>query len=105
MPITLNAFTLAAPACREPARFGIVGNKSSLKGNTSTFTSYATIAPNRVMAIHTVSEQIQVDNTNMPPSAEVITTNIYELTPQGWRMILHHASPARVSKQPSATMH
>lgn len=57
------------------------------------------------LAIHSVSEQIQTEDANTPLTAEVIATNIYELTPEGWRMILHHASPARVSQHQSGTMH
>jgi len=26
----------------------------------------------------------------------MIATNVYRLTPHGWRMVLHHASPAVV---------
>jgi ketosteroid isomerase-like protein len=57
------------------------------------------------LAIHSVSEQIQSDKLNPDSSAEVIATNIYELTAEGWRIVLHHASPARLLKNPPATMH
>jgi ketosteroid isomerase-like protein len=58
------------------------------------------------LAIHSVSEQIQSDAAGPTGMAEVISTNIYELTADGWRMILHHASPAHAVRQPSAsTMH
>jgi len=58
------------------------------------------------LAIHSISEQIQTDDADPAAMAEVITTNIYELTADGWRMILHHASPARAVTQPSgSTMH
>ena len=56
------------------------------------------------LAIHSVSEQIQSDDSG-PAMAEVVATNIYELTADGWRMILHHASPARTVKQATTTMH
>jgi ketosteroid isomerase-like protein len=55
------------------------------------------------LAIHSVSEQIQTDSSNPDIMAEVIATNIYELTAQGWRMILHHASPPLPVKAPPAT--
>lgn len=58
------------------------------------------------LAIHSISEQIQTDQDNPSAIAEVVATNIYELTADGWRMILHHASPARAMPQAAAsTMH
>lgn len=57
------------------------------------------------LAIHSVSEHVQSDGLNPDSTAEVISTNIYELTPEGWRIILHHASPARLLKKSSTTMH
>lgn len=56
------------------------------------------------LAIHMISEQIQ-SPTNTSILAEVIATNIYELTTAGWRMILHHASPARPLRPSATTMH
>lgn len=55
------------------------------------------------LAIHSVSERIQTDSTSPTTMAEVIATNIYELTNNGWRMILHHASPARALRQSTTT--
>lgn len=57
------------------------------------------------LAIHSVSEQIHSENSESPISAEVIATNIYELTSDGWRLILHHASPAHPPKHTTSTMH
>lgn len=57
------------------------------------------------LAIHSVSEQIQSDDASPAVAAEVFATNIYELTANGWRMILHHASPAHALQQPASTMH
>ncbi|MEJ2397568.1 MAG: nuclear transport factor 2 family protein [Gammaproteobacteria bacterium] len=57
------------------------------------------------LAIHSVSEQIQSGDAASTMHAEVIATNIYELTNEGWRMILHHASPAQVSRTTDSTMH
>jgi len=57
------------------------------------------------LAIHLISEQIRSgdDSTTL---AEVFTTNIYELTADGWRMTLHHASPARaIASTRNTTMH
>lgn len=44
-------------------------------------------------AVHSLIEQISIvgdDNTRAP----VVTTNVYVRGPLGWRMIVHHASPA-----------
>ena len=44
------------------------------------------------LAMHVVHEHIRVGQE--PPRPPVIVTNVYRLTPAGWRMILHHASPS-----------
>jgi len=74
----------------EPLQFHIVRHQCTQAAN---------------LAIHNVSEQIQSKQLNPDASAEVIATNIYELTAEGWRIILHHASPARLLKRSATTMH
>ncbi len=49
------------------------------------------------LAVHVVHEHIRVKNE--PARVPVIATNAYRLTPTGWRMVLHHASPAPVPKK------
>ena len=44
-------------------------------------------------AAHNVLERIEVMTSEGPAHAFVLATNVYHLTPQGWRMVLHHASP------------
>lgn len=44
-------------------------------------------------AIHHVVEQVHIDTESGPQTAWVIATNVYLKGPQGWRMVLHHASP------------
>ena len=44
-------------------------------------------------AVHHVLERVQVASDAGPQSAYAIVTNVYVLTEQGWRMVLHHASP------------
>ena len=44
------------------------------------------------LALHVVQEHIRVGAKTAP--APVLVTNAYRLTDNGWRMILHHASPA-----------
>ena len=43
--------------------------------------------------VHNVLEQIQITLGADSQEAYVIATNVYQQTPQGWRMVLHHASP------------
>ncbi len=52
------------------------------------------------LAVHVLYEHIRLgpDGNFQPP---VIATNVYRLTDNGWRMLLHHASATRVAgKQP-----
>ena len=44
------------------------------------------------LAVHYVNEQIHVGDS-AEPEFTILATNIYRRTSQGWRMILHHASP------------
>ena len=44
-------------------------------------------------AVHHVLEQVQAMTSDGPQSAWVIATNVYTKTAQGWRLVLHHASP------------
>jgi ketosteroid isomerase-like protein len=44
-------------------------------------------------AVHSVLEHIRVMTTEGPESAWVVATNVYVKTPQGWRLVAHHASP------------
>jgi len=59
---------------------------------------------NGEVAVHIVEEHPRVKNEL--PSTPIQVTNIYRLTEHGWRMILHHASPASISAKPeSKTLH
>jgi len=44
-------------------------------------------------AVHNVHERIEVLTHEGPIEAYVIATNVYHKTAQGWRLVLHHASP------------
>lgn len=48
-------------------------------------------------AMHNVVERIAVLTNEGPQQALVLATNVYQRTPQGWRMVAHHASPGRVA--------
>lgn len=61
-------------------------------------------------AVHHVLERVQVMSDQGLQKAYAIVTNVYVLGPQGWRMVLHHASPGmarelqEISEAPS-TLH
>jgi ketosteroid isomerase-like protein len=44
-------------------------------------------------SVHSVLERIEVLTEDGPRHAYVIATNAYQKTAQGWRMVVHHASP------------
>lgn len=46
-----------------------------------------------LLAIHVVQENILLRD-DPKPRPPLVATNVYQLTGRGWRMILHHASPA-----------
>ena len=55
-----------------------------------------------MLAVHSVFEHFVVQGEK--PEAQpvpVIATNVYLRTAAGWRMIVHHASPAPAQPQPS----
>ena len=46
-----------------------------------------------MLAVHSVHENFTVEGETRPP-APILATNVYLRTAAGWRMIVHHASPA-----------
>lgn len=44
-------------------------------------------------SMHSVLARIEVQTEDGPRHAYVVASNVYHLTPQGWRMVAHHASP------------
>lgn len=49
-------------------------------------------------AVHNVLERIDVMTPDGPRQAWVIATNVYHRTAQGWRLVVHHASPGTPSE-------
>lgn len=49
-------------------------------------------------AVHCVLERVEMPSSSGPLLAYVIATNIYHQTPQGWRLVLHHASPGALDE-------
>jgi ketosteroid isomerase-like protein len=50
-------------------------------------------------AVHHLVERVELHTPEGLHSAWVNVTNVYHKTPQGWRMVAHHASPGTM--QPS----
>jgi ketosteroid isomerase-like protein len=44
-------------------------------------------------SVHSVVERIDIKTAEGPQTAWVLATNVYLKTTQGWRLVLHHASP------------
>jgi hypothetical protein len=56
--------------------------------------SHLQVAHNPLCAVHNVLEQIQVETHPEVRFAFVLTTNVYLKEADGWRLVLHHSSPA-----------
>ena len=48
--------------------------------------------------VHNVLERVEVMSDSGPTQAYVLATNVYHKTAQGWRMVIHHASPGNQSE-------
>jgi ketosteroid isomerase-like protein len=62
----------------------------------------------RLMSIHNLYESITASG-EVRPAGLTLATNIYLLTPSGWRMLVHHASPlppgTALTETPAGTIH
>lgn len=61
-------------------------------------------------AVHSVIEAVEVKAENGAFTAYILATNVYHRTAKGWRMVMHHASPAAPtieieSHTPPQTLH
>ena len=54
-----------------------------------------------MLAVHSVHENFHVEG-EAQPRPPIVATNVYLRTAAGWRMIVHHASPAPAQPQPAA---
>lgn len=55
-------------------------------------------AESMAASVHNVLERIDVLTAEGPGRAWVIATNVYHKTAQGWRLVVHHASPGTPSE-------
>jgi uncharacterized protein (TIGR02246 family) len=53
-------------------------------------------------AVHHLAERITLQTNEGQRTAWVLATNVYLKTTQGWRLVLHHASPGSVDQPPAA---
>lgn len=51
-------------------------------------------------SVHHVLEKVDVMSDQGPQQAWVIATNVFMKTAQGWRLVLHHASPGSPRQVP-----
>jgi len=51
-------------------------------------------------AVHHLAERITITSAEGTQTAWVLATNVYLKTEQGWRLVVHHASPGSVGEQP-----
>ena len=57
-----------------------------------------------MLAVHSVHEIFTLSGAKPgdPPPAPIMATNVYLRTAVGWRMIVHHASPAPAQNAPAS---
>jgi|SRR5579859_1333890 len=53
----------------------------------------------QTLAVHAVIELVAAPEENSPVT-QVLATNVYELTENGWRMVVHHAAAAPAAEPP-----
>ncbi|MEY4285302.1 MAG: DUF4440 domain-containing protein [Betaproteobacteria bacterium] len=88
--------------CVHPGGPRIVGHEAIRQSFETLFESGAIMAkPESIRqvtsltsSVHNLVERVRIDTPQGPREAVVLATNVYHRTPQGWRLVLHHASPA-----------
>ena len=93
---TLSACSLAARGCWARARFALPSRPCLPTARHGTVLARP-VQVHRVLAltsaVHSVVEQVEVMLPDGLHQAAVLATNVYHKTPEGWRMVAHHASP------------
>ena len=104
--------------CVHPGGPRLVGHEAVRVAFEALFANGAVMAfPEKVhrvdgahSSVHSVVERVAVMTDDGPQHAYVVATNVYISTPQGWRLLVHHASPgsARDSQEvqtPAGRLH
>jgi fatty acid/phospholipid biosynthesis enzyme len=94
---------------------GVAAIRSSFEAVLSQGALHVTIEQVRRLetatcAVHHVMEKIQAMTSEGLQTAYILASNVYLRTANGWRMVLHHASPAQPHDMPDvvdlgATLH
>ena len=69
---------------------------------------HAVVFAGAVMAVHHLTERITVSAPVGTQMLECVVTNVYVKTSEGWRIVLHHGSPAsrmRAAAPADAVLH
>lgn len=89
-------------ACIHPGGARLLGSASIRAGFESMFAAGGTVpvtaenirrVESLTSAVHHVLERVNVLTSEGTAQAYVTATNVYHKTAQGWRMVVHHASP------------
>lgn len=98
-----------------PRAVGVAAIRSSFESVLSQGALLVTIEQVRRLetatcAVHHVMEKIQAMTSEGLQTAYILASNVYLRTANGWRMVLHHASPAQPHDMPDvvdlgATLH
>jgi ketosteroid isomerase-like protein len=89
-------------ACIHPGGSRLLGTVSIRASFEAMFSNGGTIpvVPEHIRrvdsvasAVHHVLERVDVMSPQGPAKAYVLATNVYHKTAQGWRLVVHHASP------------
>ena len=88
-------------ACIHPGGSRLLGTNAIRASFESLFTNGGIpVTPSQIRridsiasAVHHVLEQVEVPTTDGLVQGYVMATNVYHKTAQGWRLIVHHASP------------
>ncbi len=94
--------------CVHPGGQRLIGSASIRAGFEAMFTNGAIAArPEHVCkvesltsAMHNLYERVAMVTSDGKRDAVVVATNVYQRTPQGWRMVAHHASLGKVPSNP-----
>ncbi|VVE45472.1 hypothetical protein PAQ31011_04400 [Pandoraea aquatica] len=84
----------AGPRHVGPAAIRASWREVLAKGGLQVTANQLQVAHNPLCAVHNVLEQIQVESQPEARFAFVLATNVYLKEADGWRLVLHHASPA-----------
>lgn len=60
------------------------------------------IDPTSSSRVHSVVQRLQAMSDDGPVHAWVLATNVYAKTAHGWRLVVHHASPATADEPATA---